>query len=821
MIANNACENTDLIDRQIALEEESLALGQERYWKTVEKAVKAGAEHTTKPAMALIRRLTLQLGEAIQVSLDEDAAKPAAKRNRIAVPLVKQLEAPGLAHITLRAVLAGLSGETVYFNLCERIGSMIVEELNFRRFREEDQKAYRVTQKHIDNANTAHKKRAVMRRMFRLSGITPVNWTYDQQVHAGAYLLDVLLQVAGDLFEAPVVVQRGPARRQTRVLRPTDKLLQWIKDGHDRLTMLCPVRMPMLVKPRDWTSPFDGGYLTDCGGQVTLLKTRNRQYLHALQQVDLSDVLDAVNAMQSVAWQINQPVLEVAMQCWENGIEVGDLPARDPEPLPAEPAGWAGRMHECRKEDYETYRVWARKAAIVHEKNARLTSKRGLASAQIRIASRFVEEDAIYFPHQLDFRGRGYAIPAHLNPQGSDLSKGLLRFAKGKPIGERGYWWLKVHVANCFGVDKVEFEERVAWAEEHMDELLASGLDPINSRFWMKADDPWQALAACFELVGYGVNGPNHVSHLPIPMDGSCNGLQNFSALLRDPVGGKATNLIPSDKPQDIYQEVAAVVSSTIVEDAEKGNPYAMTLDGKISRDIVKQPVMTQPYGATKAGMRSQIEDAIKKHLPTLLPKNETWKACGYLADITYDSIGQVVVAARSAMDWLREVAKVTAGEEYPIRWTSPMGLPVLQDYRETTVKQLRLHIDGKSQKLNLNVLGDKLDKRRQAAGISPNLIHSFDAAHMQRTILIGKANGIDSWAMVHDSFGTHAADVDVMHQCIREAFIEQYSEDLLTKFRDELAEQLPPELASQLPPVPPMGDLDLSVIRESRYFFA
>ena len=39
-------------------------------------------------------------------------------------------------------------------------------------------------------------------------------------------------------------------------------------------------------------------------------------------------------------------------------------------------------------------------------------------------------------------------------------------------------------------------------------------------------------------------------------MDGSCNGLQNFSAMLRDEVGGKAVNLIPSDKPQDVYMEV-------------------------------------------------------------------------------------------------------------------------------------------------------------------------------------------------------------------------------------------------------------------------
>ena len=47
--------------------------------------------------------------------------------------------------------------------------------------------------------------------------------------------------------------------------------------------------------------------------------------------------------------------------------------------------------------------------------------------------------------------------------------------------------------------------------------------------------------------------GKNHYTHLPIAIDGSCNGLQIFSLMLRDEVGGEATNLTPRDKPQDIY----------------------------------------------------------------------------------------------------------------------------------------------------------------------------------------------------------------------------------------------------------------------------
>lgn len=49
-------------------------------------------------------------------------------------------------------------------------------------------------------------------------------------------------------------------------------------------------------------------------------------------------------------------------------------------------------------------------------------------------------------------------------------------------------------------------------------------------------------------------NPASYLSHLPVHMDGSCNGLQHYAALGRDEIGGKAVNLMPSDKPQDVYK---------------------------------------------------------------------------------------------------------------------------------------------------------------------------------------------------------------------------------------------------------------------------
>lgn len=88
-------------------------------------------------------------------------------------------------------------------------------------------------------------------------------------------------------------------------------------------------------------------------------------------------------------------------------------------------------------------------------------------------------------------------------------------------------------------------------------------------------------------------------------------------------------------------------------------------------------------------------------------------------------------------------------------------------------------------------------------------------------TTCLASDNGITSFAMIHDSYGTHAGNTGTLAAALRHAFIEQYEGDVLGNFRTELAEQLPVEVAADLPEIPPFGDTDLSAVLESSYFFA
>lgn len=146
--------------------------------------------------------------------------------------------------------------------------------------------------------------------------------------------------------------------------------------------------------------------------------------------------------------------------------------------------------------------------------------------------------DTFYFPHNVDFRGRAYPLPPHLNHIGDDLSRGLLKFGESRPLGERGLRWLKIHISNLYGYDKASFDDRVVFVDQHLPEIYDSAEKPLEGgRWWTKADDAWQCLAACMELRNALESGDPHAyeSNLPTHQDGTCNGLQHYAALGGDP----------------------------------------------------------------------------------------------------------------------------------------------------------------------------------------------------------------------------------------------------------------------------------------------
>ena len=131
------------------------------------------------------------------------------------------------------------------------------------------------------------------------------------------------------------------------------------------------------------------------------------------------------------------------------------------------------------------------------------------------------DEEGFFYPHNVDFRGRAYPMHPHLNHLGSDVCRGILEFAEGRPLGKSGLHWLKIHSANLFagGVDKLSHKGRIAFTENHLDDIFDSADRPLDGRrWWLNAEDPFQFLAACINLSeALRSSSPETtISHIPV-----------------------------------------------------------------------------------------------------------------------------------------------------------------------------------------------------------------------------------------------------------------------------------------------------------------
>jgi DNA-directed RNA polymerase len=417
-----------------------------------------------------------------------------------------------------------------------------------------------------------------------------------------------------------------------------------------------------------------------------------------------------------------------------------------------------------------------------------------------------------------------YPEATNLSPQGTDVGKALLRYAEKKELKAHGLIQLKIWAANCSGNDKISFDDRVAW----WDATWGNKPDLEENLSWLSYDSPMLFRQVALEIRdAYASGNPNtYLTSISVCKDGSQNGLQHLSAIGRDEVGGEAVNLINSPVPADLYADVGELVLASVTGDYEQimlgdkrtddfGQPlppivwFQRLSTPKIRRSTVKRSVLAYPYGVTKAGMSNGlIEDGLCNGLPGAQNAN-SW----YLAGKIDGSVREVVISAARIMDWFRELAEKAGKKGLSIDWVTPSGFPCRQAYSQKEYKRYELY------NMTLAVpqpIPNTIDVKRQVQGIVANIIHSFDCVHAVLTCNAAMANNITSLQFIHDSFGTHACDIDELGVILRNEFISMHSNDLMQQFVDfAKANDL------DMPPFPSQGRLDLESVRNSAYFFS
>jgi DNA-directed RNA polymerase len=807
------------IVEQLELEKRMVVRGAQRYHEAKDRAVEAGRAPDMPFAKRLIASHLPAIAEGIREYTEAKGPGTGAKLRKH----VAGVSAEQAAYFVLRAVFTKCFGDkATVTEVGAHIGRYVEDEIRFSKFQEKHSKYYQEIIEDFKRKGTVeyrHKHRVLTKKATDMADKWKP-WKVEERILVGVKLLDILEQRTQLIVRISSPGKRG--KSGAYYVQPSPEVVQWLQQYDDYAEFLAPERMPCVISPEPWSSPTSGGYFSPDLRMRTpmVLNIRSKKAKQYLEQAEMPMMLNMLNEMQATTYSVNKPVLEVLQTCWEKNIPIG-MPPSEPYAIPECPMEEGLKKADMTEAQLDEFNNWKREAAMLYTAERDRVSKSFQIATVLRTAKEYSRYDKFWFVHQLDFRGRAYSATSGFSPQGPDLAKASLLLSEGKRLGSVGMSGLRVHGANTYGYDKATLADREEWVRERERDIIACADRPLDHRdFWANADKPWQFLAFCFEYRDARKAGSDYASRLVYSTDGSCNGLQHFSALLRDSVGGAATNLSPAMVPRDIYSDVARKVLERIrASDDPMAREWLAVADAKwngaIPRKLAKTPVMTLPYGSTQRTCTDSIFAFLYNEDRKLFDSN--FKAALFLTPILWDAISDTVVKARQAMDWLQDAAGLLAHEGFPLHWVTPLGFPVYQANHQIVTRKISTQLCGRVQ-LKVGSFSDRMDRRRMENGASPNFVHSMDACHQAMTIHRARQAGVSAFSMVHDSYGCHAADWATMNRALRESFVDMYENaNPLETLRDFVTTYS----GITLPKLPDVGDLDLRGVLDSPYFFA
>ena len=732
---------SSLIEAQLERETAMRALGAQRYDEGLDKqASRASKELGTIAAEGPYKRLTrAALPET--VAYLEKKIEALSTKNATTLRSYRAVEAVGLhkaSFFGLSVCFArGRDGGDLR-RAAITIGRHIEDELWTTSLKEEDPKVFSKIFKKV----TPSKRKQALKKEF--PG-TWQGWDEAAQLHCGMVVINAIL-VSSGLLDIDA---------EDNSLRFSKDVIEWIKEAKEQERWMRPLYGPMVVCPSPWKSlkRHEGPYLSEAlNRSCKLVRGRHDKEHHDLirQRIDhgmMRGALDALNSIQSTPYRINERMIEVVEWAWKQDLG-GELVKKLPRASLVDVPTYPQNFQELPVEEQRRLKQEVRS---IHSLNRAIESSALAFHTAMEEAKDLAQYERFWLPHNLDFRGRVYPIP-NFNHQREDYVSCLFEFADGLPLGERGAYWLALHLVGCGefdGVHKQPFEDRYNWVLDNEASILAAAENPYEELFWLNADKPFAFLAACFDWLGYRREGESYVSRTRIAFDGSNSGLQHYSAALRAENDAFHVNLRDTETPQDVYSAVAGRVLACLEEADADTSPRPLPnspwgagdnhrqcgdvlgrknqdvaqrsevasllrrqwLSFGVNRKTVKRQVMTYAYSSEKYGFADQIDrDQMKplwdKVLAGKLPEHPfgpptyytdegqpKWRASNYMAGLIWDAIHEVISGASTGMQWFKDVAKLLASENKPVVFTNPVGFPVIHRYEELDAKTISVFV--------------------------------------------------------------------------------------------------------------------------------
>ena len=366
-----------------------------------------------------------------------------------------------------------------------------------------------------------------------------------------------------------------------------------------------------------------------------------------------------------------------------------------------------------------------------------------------------------YFKWAYDKRGRVYSKGYHINIQANEYHKACISFSKSVDLTDRGWYWLKVDIANAFGLDKELWADRVAFVDSNIDAMLAD-IDGWSS----KADEPLLAKSA---LLAYKESLATGKSNHIVRLDATTSGPQLMSVMTRDIEGMQRFNVIGNSTRRDFYTEVA----QAIYDQTRDSKLWGETPSFKNIRKDIKASIMTYFYNS-EANPKAYFGEDSKE------------------LKVFYDVM---TTSAKGAVELKSYINSLWSDTKLYNAWYLPDGhyayCPVMvQDKKRVEIKEM------KGGTATITVVCDvNKPSHEPHRSLTPNVVHSIDAVVMHWVVEMLNDQGIQV-SPIHDSFGVHAEHCDALREAYRKCLARLYKEDIL----NSIFRQIQPDASFELP---------------------
>jgi DNA-directed RNA polymerase len=580
---------------------------------------------------------------------------------------------------------------------------------------------------------------------------------------------------------------------------------------------------PMLIPPTPWTRGKRGGYILPAPGQIGNL-------IHGFDvETNPSDkALEFINNLQSQKYRVNLFILDILNTLSKGNHSIGKFKSmgRGKDKVEIDPEIW--NLPDTDPVKREHFIEIMRVRATEDKKAAQAISPQAILAVARTMAA---YDEPFYQPCFFDTRLRAYPV-SHLQSQGTDWHKALLIFDHGGDITsetlEESKRIYEIAIANTWGnkIEKLSFDERVAWAQEHIekyiDVILENPVSRKSMEIWSKADEPFQHIALLREYKDCIINWkPGTIAHVPIGFDATCSGLQLLGSFVKDPETCRLVNVLPSERPQDAYGAVAEKARNILSdierwtqlagreEDTEHGIPIDL-----IDRSVAKKVVMLTPYGGSYDTLVGHVKEATKDWGISIRDVHTLTKAL-------IQGMAEAVPGFSALNGWFKQAAGLVMDSgAKTITWTTPTGSTIVQSYKISSTKLVKTIAFGVSSYKEHGHYGStktltwddqapkEVNKRKNRTALAANWTHSMDAAVLQEAF----HDFEHPFTTVHDCLYATAPNMTQALENLRRAFVTVTSYDALTQFLEDN------EIDFVLPPI---GDADVTSALASEYLFS